>query len=193
MDKWNGKKIKRRVTGFFGSLLRYLFLLSVGYIVLYPIFSAISTAIKQDTAFYDASLYWLPKYVTFENFKVAFETLDYGKAILRTMTLDVVSAIIEIVMCAIIAYGFARFEFKGKKILEFLLMVTIVVPIQVYLVSMVINYKSFDVVGILGLFDKITGIDLRPNLLNTNLTMYLPSLFGMGLRSGILIYIYIQF
>lgn len=193
MEKWNSKKVRRKIVGFSGSLLRYLFLISVGYIVLYPIFSAISTAIKQDTAFYDAALYWLPKYVTLENFKIAFESMKYGEALLRTMSLDVVSAVIEIVMCAIIAYGFARFEFKGKKVFEFLLMVTIVVPIQVYLVSMVINYKSFDVVGILGLFDKLTGIDLRPNLLNTNLTMYLPSLFGMGLRSGILIYIYIQF
>ena len=34
---------------------------------------------------------------------------------------------------------------------------------------------------------------LRPNILNTNLTFYLPSLFGVGLRSGILIYIYIKF
>ncbi len=192
-SKWNTKKLKRKSAGFATSLLRYVFLISVGYIVLYPIFSAISTAIKQDVAFYDVSLYWLPKYVTWENFKIAFESMDYAKAILRTMSLDVVSAVIEIIMCAIIAYGFARFEFKGKKIFEFLLMATIIIPIQVYLVSMVINFKSFDVVGILGLFNKITGIDLRPNLLNTNWAMYLPSLFGMGLRSGILIYIYIQF
>ena len=31
------------------------------------------------------------------------------------------------------------------------------------------------------------------NILGTPLTFYLPSLFGVGLRSGVLIYIYIQF
>lgn len=192
-NKKKRKYIKRKGTRICVSVLRYLFLISVGYIVLYPIFSAFSTAIKRDIAFYDAYLYWIPRYATLDNFKIAFEAMDYAKAVWRTMSLDVVSALIEIVMCAVIAYGFARFEFKGKKLLEFLLMVTIIVPIQVYLVSTVIGFKNFDVVGILGLFDKLTGIDLRPNLLNTNLSMYLPSLFGMGLRSGILIYIYIQF
>lgn len=192
-QKINSKKLRRRTFRFFTSLLRYLFLIAVGYIVLFPILSAISTAIKQEMAFYDVSFYWLPRYVTLENFKYAFEVLDYGKAVWRTLTLDVVSAIIEVVVCAIIAYGFARFEFRGKKIFEFLLMVTIVVPIPVYIVSMVTNFKNLDIVGILGVLNQLTGIDLRVNILNTNLPMYLPSLFGMGLRSGILIYIYIQF
>jgi multiple sugar transport system permease protein len=128
-----------------------------------------------------------------ENFKIAFEVLDYGKSVWRTITLDIVSAAIEVIVCAIVAYGFARFEFPGKKIFEFLLMVTIVVPVQVYIVSMCVNFKNLDVAGVLGLINNLTGIDLRVNILNTNLTMYLPSLFGMGLRSGILIYIYIQF
>lgn len=191
--QWNKKRVKRDGLKIGGSLLRYLFLISVGYIVLFPIFTAISTAIKQDDAFYDVALYWLPKYVTLENFKIAFDSMKYATGFLRTLSLDVVSAIIEVAVCAVVAYGFARFEFKGKKIFEFLLMATIVIPIPVYIVSMVTNFKSFDIVGIFGLLDKLTGIDLRPNLLNTNLTMYLPSLFGMGLRSGILIYIYIQF
>ncbi len=193
LKKADAKKLQRKGTSFVVSLIRYLFLISVGYIVLYPIFSALSTAIKQEVAFYDVSLYWLPKYVTLENFGIAADLMEYGKAVFRTITLDVVSALIEIVMCAIIAYGFARFEFKGKKILEFLLMITIVVPVQVYIVSMIINFKNFDVLGILGLFNHWTNIDLRLDLLNTNWSMYLPSLFGMGLRSGILIYIYIQF
>ena len=70
---------------------------------------------------------------------------------------------------------------------------TIIIPTQIYIVSMILNFKGMDVLGILGLFNKFTGIDIRPNILDTNLTFYLPSLFAMGLRSGILIYIYIQF
>lgn len=192
-QKNSSRKLRRKTVRFATSLLRYLFLISLGYIVLFPLLSAISTAIKQEMAFYDASLYWLPRYVTFDNFKYAYDVLDYGKSIWRTLTLDVVSALIEVVVCAIIAYGFARFEFRGKKVFEFLLMVTIVVPITVYIAPMVTNFKQLDIVGILGLVNKLTGVNLRVNILNTNLPMYLPSLFGMGLRSGILIYIYIQF
>jgi multiple sugar transport system permease protein len=38
-----------------------------------------------------------------------------------------------------------------------------------------------------------TGFDITPNIVNSYWTMWLPSLLGVGLRSGVLIYIYIQF
>ena len=186
-------KLRNKAFSFGFSLFRYALLVSIGYVVIFPMISAITTAIKDEQAFFDLSLYWLPKYLSFDSFSVALEGLDYGNAFLRTLSLNMVSAFIEIVMCAIVAYGFARFEFKFKKIFEIFLMITIVVPTQVYIVSMVLNFKSMDIAGILGLFNNLTGIDLRPSILNTNWTFYLPSLFAMGLRSGILIYIYIQF
>jgi multiple sugar transport system permease protein len=55
------------------------------------------------------------------------------------------------------------------------------------------NYSKMDILGIFGLLDTLTGIDLRPNLLGTEAAFYLPSLFSMGLRSGIMIFIYMQF
>ena len=175
------------------SILRYVILISISYIVLYPVFSAFSTAIKTADAFYDPSLYWLPSDITIENFKTAFNTLHYSSALWKTISMNLLSAVLEIFSCAIVAYRFARFDFKFKKFFTFLLMATIIVPTQIYIVSMVINFKSFDVLGIFGFINQLSGVDLRLNLLNTNLTFYLPSIFAMGLRSGILIYIYIQF
>ena len=153
----NTVKLKKKTANGFIAVFRWLFLISVGYIVLFPILSSISTAIKQDMAFYDVSLYWIPRYVTFENFEIAFNTMNYSNSILRTVTLELVSAGIEIVTCAIVAYGFARFNFKFKKVFEFLLMATIVIPTQIYIVSMVIGFKSFDFLGILGFFNQITS------------------------------------
>ena len=61
------------------------------------------------------------------------------------------------------------------------------------IIPMMMNYSKFDIFGIFGLLNKLTGIDLRINLLNTVWTFYLPSILGVGLRAGIIIYIYIQF
>ena len=186
-------KLKNQAFGIAIMLFRYALLISIGYIVIFPMISALSTAIKADEAFFDVSLYWLPKYVSFSSFKAAFNAMDYGRSFLRTITLQVVSAGIEVVMCAIVAYGFARFDFKFKNLFTIFLMITIIVPVNVYIVSMIVNFRNLDIFGIFGLLAKLTGIDIRPNILNTNLTFYLPSFFAMGLRSGILIYIYIQF
>ena len=192
-NKFNRIKTIKYAGKTFGMVFRYALLLAIGYIVLFPMLSAVITAIKAEKAFFDLSLYWIPKYVSVDSFKAAFNALDYPTAFMRTITLNIVSAIIEIIMCAVVAYGFARFDFKFKKLFNFLLIMTIIIPTQIYIVSMILNFKGMDVLGILGLFNKFTGIDIRPNILDTNLTFYLPSLFAMGLRSGILIYIYIQF
>lgn len=190
----NGKNRMKNVTFNIGFMLfRYALLVSIGYIVIFPIISCLSTAVKADEAFFDTSVFWLPKYTTFQTFETAFKVMDYGKAFMRTVSLQLVSAATEVVMCAIVAYGFARFDFKFKKLFNVFLMITIIVPVNVYMVSMLVNFRNLDILGIFGLLNKLTGIDIRPNILNTNLTFYLPSLFAMGLRSGILIYIYIQF
>ena len=186
-------KAKRSFSAFLISVFRLIFLISIGYIILFPIFSATSPALKTEAARFDATLYWLPREITSEHFKNAFKALQLPDTFLKTLSLNIVSAAIEVATCAITAYGFARFKFKFNKPLQALLICSILIPMQFYIVSIVVNYKHLDFVGILGLFNNLTGIDLRPNILNTNLTFYLPSLFGVGLRSGILIYIYIQF
>ena len=74
-----------------------------------------------------------------------------------------------------------------------MLFLTILIPDTMIIIPRVVNNSQLDLFGILALFNKLTGIDLRPNILNTGLTFWLPSLLAAGLRSGILIFIYIQF
>lgn len=61
-----------------------------------------------------------------------------------------------------IAYGLARFDFKGKKFLNFVLLLTILVPVQMIIVPIMTNYSQLDVIGILGLLNRFTGIDFAP-------------------------------
>ena len=93
------------------NAFRYYMLIIIGYIVLYPLLYMLSTALKSDKALLDASFAWLPRYITSERFKDAFETLNFWSALRRTLSLQVVSALIEVFVCSVIAYGFARFNF----------------------------------------------------------------------------------
>jgi len=65
---------------------------------------------------------------------------------------------------------------------------TIVVPVQTILTPLYMTIRSFDVLGIIKL---INGAPL--NLLRTLWPMILMSGFGMGIRSGLYIYIFRQF
>jgi multiple sugar transport system permease protein len=106
---------------------------------------------------------------------------------------EVISGLIEVFTCAVIAYGLSRFEFKLKKVLMVVLFLTILIPDGMLLLPRVVHYRHLDVLGILGGVNHLFGVDLRPNLIDNPLAFYLPALFGVGLKGGLFIFIYIQF
>lgn len=182
-----------RANGVFASLLRYVVLIAIGYIILYPLFYMISSSIRTRESFYDPSIVWISSEVTFENFSLAWKVMKYSDAIINTIVFEMVSAGIQILSCSLVAYGLARFEFKEKKVLTFFMYLLILVPSQMMMLPIFMNYSKLDFLGLFGAIDSLTGIDIRPNVLNSIWTFYLPALLGVGIRAGITIYIYIQF
>lgn len=188
------KSYGQKGSGVLFAILRYLVLISVGFIVIYPLISMISTSIQSLESMRSSVRIWIPTdFEAKENFGYAWQVLDYGKSLGVTLLYAMVPAILQIATCAIAAYGFARFNFKGKNILTVVLFLTILIPDILVVIPRMVSYAHFDFLGILGLVNKLTGVDLRPSILDTIWSMYLPALFGAGVRSGILIYIYIQF
>lgn len=190
----SSKKYSKKVQGFIFSAFRLFFLLCIGYLILYPLLYMVITSISSGDAYNNSIRVWIPSELNIkENFSRAIEVLEYPKAFLSTFKNQIISALIEVASCAFVAYGFARFNFKGKKICTLFLLVSILVPDMIVIIPRVLSYSNVDFLGILGLFNKILGIDLRPRIIDTSFTFWIPSLLGVGLKSGILIYIYIQF
>ena len=189
------------------SVFRYALLISIGFIILYPLLYMVVTSIMSPASFNNSTRVWIPTgFNVADNYAKAVEALSYGKSLFNTFKYGVGSALIEVAMCAVIGYGFARFNFKGKKIFTAILFITIIVPDLMLIIPKTTNFANLDFIGVFGgieklvewvasLFGKdISGtFDITPNVMDTGFTMWLPSLFGVGLRSGILIYIYIQF
>lgn len=175
------------------SIFRYFVLLSIGYLVVYPLIYMLSAAFKSPADFLNSGIVWLPQNPTFENFENAYKVLKYSTSLWNTLTLEIVSAALEIVSCSIAAYGLARFEFATKKITMAALMMTIIIPSTMIIIPTVVNFSNLDFLGVVDLINSLTGSNIQINILDTPLTFYLPSIFGVGLRSGIMIFIYMQF
>ncbi len=175
------------------TVFKYYILVVIGYIVLYPLLYMLSNAFKGEKALVDVSFIWIPKYFSTEWFAEAFKIINFPDALKRTLSLQILSGAIEVIVCAVIAYGFARFNFKGKRAAYVFLVLSFMIPLPMYGMSLSLNYRSLDIFGIFGLLAKLTGIDLRLNIFNTNWSFWLPSILGVGIRSGMMIYIYIQF
>lgn len=175
------------------SLFRYAMLIAVGYTVLSPLFQIISNSLKSDADFMNTSVTWIPTKAFWQNYADALFVMDYWKTFVNTLVVPVLSGLIEVVSCGVVAYGFARFKFPERKILYPLLLLTILVPVRMTFLPSFVNYRNFDFFGITSLIGDIIGKDLTINLINTPFTFYLPSIFGVGFQSGLFIMIYIQF
>ena len=193
VDKIGFKRKVKGLKSVLYSIFRLIILLAVSYIIIYPLLYMLSSALKTASAFQDPGVLWIPKVLTSANFKNAIEAMNFKNALFSTLRLEVVSAVIETAACAVTAYGLARFNFPGKKLITVMLVFLIVVPSQMLVIPMTVNFSQLDFFGILKALGTVTGKELRPNILETSWCFYLPSLFSVGLRSGILIYIYHQF
>ena len=184
---------KKKALSVVAMIARYIFLLLIGYVVLFQLFYMVSYAFRPDEQLYDPAVVWLPRTWTLENFGSAFLALEYGKSLMTTVTYLMVSAVLEIISCALVAYGLARFKFPEQKLIFALVLLTILVPPQMLSVASYVQFSRLDFLGIIKLINWITGESFRIKAIDTVWSFWLPSIFGVGIRSGLFIFIYRQF
>jgi sn-glycerol 3-phosphate transport system permease protein len=92
--------------------------------------------------------------LTFENFIAAWEAAPFARYFLNTTMLVTMILMIQLVLCTLAAYAFARYEFCGKNILFSLMLVQLMVMPEILIVR---NYQTLSQ---LGLVDTLFGIGL---------------------------------
>lgn len=186
----NTKKITASILS---NLFRYMFFFCVSYILLYPFFYIIISSVKNVSDIYDPTVTWVPKTLYFGNFASALKVFDVKNTLTNTFIYEILSALVQFCSCAVAAYGLARFNIKGKSLLWGLMILSMLVPSLMLIIPNYVNFSKMDLLGILGLFDKLTGVDLRPNIIGTAWSFYLPSLLAVGIKGSLFIYIFAQF
>ena len=93
-------------------------------------------------------------------------------------------AFIQVAICTLSAYGFARYKSRFKGILFGVVLATLLVPPQTYIVTLYTQFQYFDILGVIHLING-KGI----NVINTIWTFILLNITGVGIRSGLYIYV----
>jgi len=99
------------------ALFRYFILIGLSFLILYPIFVTVMISLMQTSDFTNSAVRYLSLSPTLENYKTAAIFLQYWQTLLRSLALNIPLCLLEIVSCMLVAYGFARFKFKGNGIL----------------------------------------------------------------------------
>ncbi len=136
------------------SIFWHLMLLVFVIISLMPIIWMASTAFKTSQEIFGVKLSIIPSNPTLENFIKLEERFNIAGIILNTFIVATLLTLSRTFSGLFAAYGFARFNFPFKKILFFLCIVTLFIPIQVVMVP---NYL---LISKLGLVDNFFGVVL---------------------------------
>ena len=100
-----------------GTFLRYVLLIAVGIIMVYPLIWMVGASFKTNSEILSAPLS-LPKSLNLENYSNAFKTLDFLQLYGNTLFVCVISLVIELIITFFSSFVISRMEFKNKKIVS---------------------------------------------------------------------------
>jgi len=148
--------------------LAALFLVGIAVIWIFPFLWMLSASLKDNMEMFTGGLKLWPDKFVWDNYARAWSDAHFGRYLINTVVVTVITVVIVTIRCATAGYVLARYRFRGSKIFLGVLVATLFVPT---------GYTIIPVVKIsmqLHLIDSLGGMIL--------------ALSGGAYVSGILIY-----
>lgn len=164
----------REKNGVLTQTIIYLLLICIGFVYLYPLIYMFITSIMSLEDLLDASSKWIPSGVYIKNYIDAFKVMNFKESVIDSFLIAFIPSICQVVVCSFAGYGFARYNFRGKKILMAIMILTFVIPPQITMMPTYLLYSDLKLIGSIK-------------------ALIYPALLGQGYKSAIFILIYYQF
>ncbi len=135
----------RRVLELIGLCLKYCVLIVLAISFLLPFYWMVSSAVKNDAQVYVVPPVWLPRPQFWENFWHAWNSETFNLWTFNTVVRYAIPATLgTLLSSSLVAYSFARLEWKGRDTLFAIVLATMMVPDWVRLVPLFVIFKRLD-------------------------------------------------
>lgn len=125
------------------KVLVYILLIGFSVYFLFPFLWIVLTALKTEAEVHQYPITFFPSTLRFENFVQAWKAQPFGLYLMNSVTITVLTTIGQIISCSLIAYGFARYDFKFKNGLFILLLATMMIPWDVTMIPLYMQFNLF--------------------------------------------------
>ena len=193
LTKW--QKFKRALFGkttmnIIWGLLRFVLLLGICYLIIYPMLITLITSFMTHADVYDPTVILIPRSINVSSYVAMWKFAKIPSLYLSSFTSSLSFALLQMCSCMLVAYGLARFKFKGNNFFFLMCIFTLMVPIQMLTTSMYFRYKTFNPLYMFAFGEplyRVPNIDLTRGwtaigLLSATATMYRNGLFVFLLR-----------
>jgi len=168
------KVLQMKIVGVIVNIFKYILVFGLCFVIVYPLLLQLAVAFRAPTDVNNPTVLWIPGEFSTKNFEVSIIALNYWKAIKNSFVLAAGVTMLQLVSTSLAGYAFARLKFKGSGLLFGLALFTIIVPQTVISLPLLRSITEMRMVG-------------KP------ITLFLMAGLGMGIKSGVFIYLFRQF
>ncbi len=142
------KRLARRL----GLAGKYVLLLALMVVFVGPFFWLLSISLRGSGNIY--SLRLIPEDPTFRNYTETWKNFGLWRPFVNSIFVAVFTLVLNILFCSMAAYPLARLEFPGRQIIFFLILSTMMIPFQLFMIPLYVICLN------LGLSNSLWGIIL---------------------------------
>ncbi|MGB6129110.1 MAG: carbohydrate ABC transporter permease [Psychrilyobacter sp.] len=122
----------------------YIILIFFSLLFLAPFFWLLTTSVKGPEEVFLFPPKWIPTTWHFENFMKAWNLQPFNLFLKNSLIVVVLSTIGQVFSSSLVAFGFARFEFRGRNFLFMIVLATMMIPWDVTMIPL---YMQFNFLG----------------------------------------------
>ncbi|HBT38803.1 MAG: carbohydrate ABC transporter permease [Pseudothermotoga sp.] len=123
-------------------------------IMILPFLWMISTSFKTPAEIFVLPPRWIPKEPALENYRELFASINFGRPFMNTVIVASSITFLSLLISSMAGYAFAKFRFKGRDKLFFLILATLMVPGQMTMIPVFLLLRQ------LGLLNTYAGLIL---------------------------------
>jgi multiple sugar transport system permease protein len=115
-----------------------------------PAVYLISPAFRDSTSLFAYPPEWIPRNPTLENYRFLFRNTEYFRWAVNTLIYATGVTLIALCTNSLAAYAFARLRFPGRRLLFFLILATLMIPIAAVLAPTYMTVRNVGTLPIVG-------------------------------------------
>lgn len=127
------------------DVVYHVIVFGIGILMIYPLIWMFMSSFKETKTIFQTAGSLIPNPFTLDNYingLKGFAKVPFLVFFKNSLFISVVATIGTVISSAVVAYGFARFDFKGKKILFAAMLLSMMLPAQVLMIDLGISSGS---------------------------------------------------
>lgn len=132
------------------SIVYHVVICLIGIIMIYPLVWMIMSSFKETGTIFTTAGSLIPEKFILDNYRngwKGFAGIAFSTFFKNSLFISIVATIGTILSSAVVAYGFARFEFRGRKLMFMAMLLSMMLPAQVLMIPQYLWYQKLNWVG----------------------------------------------